>query len=83
LLPVVQWEPEETRMVRPKKSDDDRVRKVSVSMTPEVWGQLRALAHDDRGRELAGGVSGVIRSILVPYLARLGRHQAKQREAAA
>lgn len=63
-------------MARPKKSDESRVRKVSVSMAPEVWEQLRALARDDRGRELAGGVSGVIRSILLPHLARHDEREA-------
>lgn len=69
-------------MPRQKKPEGTKCRTLSISLAPEVCDRLRALARDDRGRELAGGVSGVVRSIITPYLARQTRRPRKTEAAA-
>ena len=63
-------------MARPKKPQPRTYRPVSISITTDVWEHLRSLAKDDQGRDLAGGVSGVIRSIVLPHLARRAKREA-------
>ncbi len=70
----------EDRMRRPKRVR--RYQGFGISMPPDVYAQLLALATDEKGYELPGGVSAVVRSIVEPYLARRARRQAKQAVAA-
>lgn len=52
---------------RPQIDPAGKCIKVSVSMTPEMLEWLKGQALDDQGRELKGGVSGVLRDVVESY----------------
>ncbi len=57
-------------MGRPRLSSSGVCVKINITMPPELAKQIKAFVREDR---VAGGVSGAIRLMAIPYLARRKR----------
>jgi hypothetical protein len=64
------------------RPETEKVVKLSISLPYDMVERLRALARDDRGRDLRSGISGVLREFAQAELGRRARRQAKQEAAA-